>query len=309
MELRTPVRLSWDLSPPPAAELFCGEIAAAVLAAKFLTLDLREGEEGVSSACRLVLERLRGSSLAVTLTARPPKRPGAKAGVAKSELPDLLFAPPVRLLLVEIASPAELPHVTEMTRAAGGRVPVGISFPVRRGNREELPEVVRFCVADDVPHLAIPMTRVVAGEECLVLTRAEQRRLGEMLAAGPLPDPRRLSVHDPFLWRLLHPGVPFPDGACQAANSMLHIAADGQVYPCPLVPVSLGSLRETSLAGIMASNVKREVREQIRAVPAACGGCAAMAGCRGGCRGRGYALTGSWDAPDPGCGVPGGAGA
>ncbi|HEY6839088.1 MAG TPA: SPASM domain-containing protein [Geobacteraceae bacterium] len=302
MELRTPVRLSWDLSS--AHDLSYDDIAAAILAAKFLALDLRDEE--LSPACRTLLHRLHGAPLGVTLAVSCCV---LRAACCESELPPFLFAPPVRLLLVEIASPEELPHVAEVVRAAQGRVPVGISFPVSRGSWEALPEVVRFCVAEDIPHLAIPMTRVVAGEECLVLTPAEQRRLGDSLAAGPQLDPRRLSVHDPFLWRLLHPGAPFPEGSCQAANTMLHIAADGTVYPCPLGPVSLGSLHEAGLGEILTSAAKREVREKLRRHPAGCQGCSALASCHGGCRGRAYALTGSWDAPDPGCGVvPGGDG-
>jgi GeoRSP system SPASM domain protein len=301
VELRTPVRLSWDLFPRPGAEIPYEGIAADVAAARFLALDLSERGEDLSP-CRLILDRLGTPPLAVTLTLSCSVLRAACCG--SGGIPDFLFAPPVRLLLVEDCSPEDFPFVREVRRAAGGRVPVGVSFPVRRDSWEALPDVVRFCAGEEGAHLAIPMTRVVAGEECLVLSPAEQRRLGEALVASPRPEPRRLSVHDPFLWRLLHPGLPFPEGICQAANTMLHIAADATVYPCPLVPTPLGSLREARLGEIIASPAKREVRAKILALPGVCRECGMLEleGCRGGCRGRGYTLTGSWDAADPGCG-------
>ena len=70
----------------------------------------------------------------------------------------------------------------------------------------------------------------------------------------------RLTIHDPFLWRAFNPGIPFPQGGCQAANTMIAISPDRGVYPCPTLPVRLGELDSLSLKQIIASPAKKEFR-------------------------------------------------
>ncbi|HLO27364.1 MAG TPA: SPASM domain-containing protein, partial [Geobacteraceae bacterium] len=177
-----------------------------------------------------------------------------------------------------------------------------ISFPVTRENWRELPELVTFCRERRILRLVLPMQRLYHGESPFLLDSEEQRVLAESLAAAGGVAGMDLTIHDPFLWRAFNPGVPFPQGGCQAANTMLAIAPNCDVYPCPTLPVRLGAIGEASLKEIAVSAEKKEFRRELLEHPAGCRGCPELAGCRGGCRGRSYAIHGSLAGADPACG-------
>jgi GeoRSP system SPASM domain protein len=146
------------------------------------------------------------------------------------------------------------------------------------------------------------MQRLEIGGDCFQLGKAERQELaGRLREVGNL-DKMRVTIHDPFLWRVFFQAVSFPNGSCQAANTMLHIAANGDVYPCPSLPVRLGSLATTPLSVIAVSPEKMNLRARLVSPPQGCLACAEVSNCLGGCRGRGYCVTDSWDEPDPGCG-------
>jgi GeoRSP system SPASM domain protein len=116
------------------------------------------------------------------------------------------------------------------------------------------------------------------------------------------PDPcLKITVHDPFVWRAIFPHSPFPEGRCQAANTMLSIDQDGVVYPCPVMPIPLGNLNEMTLKEIAKGELKKAVRSRLLSLPGECAECADAESCKGGCRGRGERVSGSWEALDPGC--------
>jgi GeoRSP system SPASM domain protein len=144
------------------------------------------------------------------------------------------------------------------------------------------------------------MQRLTAGELCWTPAVTELAALEQALRVAPLPAAVQLTIHDPFLWRAIHPDAPFPDGGCQAANTMLYLSPEGTVYPCPLVPLPLGNIQESSLLEIARGEDKRLVRAQIRQLPIMCGDCPELAACHAGCRGRAYVVNG-WQAQDPAC--------
>lgn len=106
-----------------------------------------------------------------------------------------------------------------------------------------------------------------------------------------------LFVHDPFLAQALLPGPPGSAAfaGCQAADALAHLDSAGTVYPCSALPFPLGSLQDSDLARIWASEERRLVRQEIERLPAGCADCDRRAACRGGCRGLALALTGRWD--------------
>jgi GeoRSP system SPASM domain protein len=133
------------------------------------------------------------------------------------------------------------------------------------------------------------------------LTRTEQNQLAsDLKTIGGIAD-LKMTIHDPFLWRAFNPETPFPQGGCQAANTMIAISPDGGVYPCPTLPVRLGELSATSLHEILHSAAKKDFRRRILAYPQACEACAELAVCKGGCRGRSFVLHASMDAVDDAC--------
>jgi GeoRSP system SPASM domain protein len=82
---------------------------------------------------------------------------------------------------------------------------------------------------------------------------------------------------------------------------MIAIAPDGGVYPCPTLPVRLGTVGEAPLKEIIASAAKKEFRQKLLEYPDACRGCGEVTVCKGGCRGRAYVVHQSLEGEDPAC--------
>jgi GeoRSP system SPASM domain protein len=82
---------------------------------------------------------------------------------------------------------------------------------------------------------------------------------------------------------------------------MAYISSDGNVYPCPSMPLALGNLRETPLKSILSSAYKKELIKSLFEPPEECLGCGELYQCAGGCRGRVYALADTLDRRDPAC--------
>jgi radical SAM protein with 4Fe4S-binding SPASM domain len=88
---------------------------------------------------------------------------------------------------------------------------------------------------------------------------------------------------------------------CGAGQGFSYIRFDGDVWPCNFIPVSAGNVRQTSFTGIWKNSpLLQEFRGEQRGIKGACGECRHQAIC-GGCRGRAYAHTGDYFAPDPNC--------
>jgi radical SAM protein with 4Fe4S-binding SPASM domain len=89
-------------------------------------------------------------------------------------------------------------------------------------------------------------------------------------------------------------------GGCPAGTHYMGIRPNGDVTPCPYLPVFAGSLRKATLADLWNSS---ELFTGIRARSALggrCGECEMNAHC-GGCRARAYGTTGDLMAEDPLC--------
>jgi GeoRSP system SPASM domain protein len=145
------------------------------------------------------------------------------------------------------------------------------------------------------------MQRLYGAGVPFFLTAREQRVLADALDAAGGTSGLTLTIHDPFLWRAFNPGIPFPQGGCQAANTMIAIAPDGGVYPCPTLPVRLGTIGEAPLKEIIASAAKKEFRQKLLDHPGACRECGEVTVCKGGCRGRAYVMHQSMEGDDPAC--------
>lgn len=293
MELSSPITIYWDLPHEPsdvgALRQVCADIAACRPLMLLVTADcgLPLGNGVVA-----VLEAFRGGPVAVTLTI-PCEMFNAATG-------DQLHELGVRNVLLAAES-------VDRLRAGRGSfsVPqppvVGVSFPVTRHTWRELPALIAFCHEEGVRRLVLPMQRLYDGEPPFFITRAEQDELTISLATAGGVEEMNITIHDPFLWRAFNPAVPFPQGGCQAANTMIAIAPDGGVYPCPTLPVRLGTVFESPLYEIIASPAKVDFRSRLRETPKGCVPCSELAECRGGCLGRAYALHGSLGGADPAC--------
>lgn len=291
-ELARPITIYWDLTPTPSFLPDHAGICEQIVAVKPLQLQLLDCGSTLSAACFLILGEIKKSPIAVTLTAKA-------ASLAPSDISTLKNLG-LRGLLLHVASYLELTAMKAMLEAVKPCYAVGISFEVNNSNWRELPLVLSFCLEHGIPSLTLPMQRLYGNEAPFMLTVKEKTELSGLLVGINL-DAIRLTIHDPFLWRSCHPFLQFPGGGCQAANTMLVIAPDGVVYPCPTLPLALGNLADTTLKELLDGETKKIFRGAVGALPEECRGCPDQAGCHGGCRGRSLVISGSIACVDPAC--------
>ncbi|MBI1734111.1 MAG: radical SAM protein [Candidatus Rokubacteria bacterium] len=97
----------------------------------------------------------------------------------------------------------------------------------------------------------------------------------------------------------------YAHGSCPAGKYYCRITPDGDVTPCPYMPVSAGNLRASSFADLWRdAAVFDDLREP--ELGGRCGRCEFSKIC-GGCRCRAYATYGDYLAEDPACGYEPGA--
>lgn len=286
MELLLPITVYWDLAPDTPLDETLMRVCDEILECRPLMLQLSDPSVVLSDAGRGILNQFRGKPVAVSLTV-PYSSLCSFTGSSIEELgvKELLLACDD---LADVGDTLPLPEF-------------GLSFSVNRSNWQTLPEVVSFCRERRIDRLVLPMQRLYKEEEPFLLDRGEQKELEGSLSAVGGTSGLRLTIHDPFLWRAFNPGIPFPQGGCQAANTMIAISPDGGVYPCPTLPVRLGEIGSTSLRVLITSPAKKELRSRIVRNPDACRGCLEIAECRGGCRGRSLVRHGSFDGLDDAC--------
>jgi radical SAM protein with 4Fe4S-binding SPASM domain len=101
-----------------------------------------------------------------------------------------------------------------------------------------------------------------------------------------------LDAKSPLLQNYAH-------GSCPAGKAYCRIMPEGEVTPCPYMPLAAGNLRENSFADIWRG---AEVFQQLREprLGGRCGPCEFSKIC-GGCRCRAYAAYGDYLAEDPAC--------
>jgi AdoMet-dependent heme synthase len=125
---------------------------------------------------------------------------------------------------------------------------------------------------------------------------------GLLIRAKCAPHFRRI------LWQL-NPSSPllknYAHGSCPAGKYYCRITPEGDVTPCPYMPVSAGNLRASGFADLWRSApVFGDLREP--KLGGRCGACEFSKIC-GGCRCRAYATYGDYLAEDPACGYQPGA--
>jgi AdoMet-dependent heme synthase len=89
-------------------------------------------------------------------------------------------------------------------------------------------------------------------------------------------------------------------GGCPAGTHYMGIRPNGDVTPCPYLPVFAGSLRSAALADLWTSSDLFTGIRRRTSLGGRCGACEMNAQC-GGCRARAYGMTGDLMAEDPLC--------
>jgi AdoMet-dependent heme synthase len=130
--------------------------------------------------------------------------------------------------------------------------------------------------------------------------------------AGAEPDPiptdddSAKATFDPVQGRPSWPGLSriktYSGGAggCPAGTHYMGIRPNGDVTPCPYLPVFAGTLRNSSLRDLWtSSDLFADIRRRT-SLGGRCGACEMNGHC-GGCRARAYGMTGDLMAEDPLC--------
>lgn len=89
-------------------------------------------------------------------------------------------------------------------------------------------------------------------------------------------------------------------GGCPAGTHYLGIRPNGDVTPCPYLPVFGGNLRKETLSSVWNGSEPFRAIRQRRELGGRCGACELNAQC-GGCRARAYGMAGDFLAEDPLC--------
>jgi radical SAM protein with 4Fe4S-binding SPASM domain len=89
-------------------------------------------------------------------------------------------------------------------------------------------------------------------------------------------------------------------GGCPAGTHYMGIRPNGDVTPCPYLPVFAGSLRSATLLDLWTSSPLFNDIRQRSALGGRCGACEMNGHC-GGCRARAYGMTGDLMSEDPLC--------
>ena len=89
-------------------------------------------------------------------------------------------------------------------------------------------------------------------------------------------------------------------GGCPAGTHYMGIRPNGDVTPCPYLPVFAGTLRNSSLADLWTSSELFTGIRQRTSLGGRCGECEMNGHC-GGCRARAYGMSGDVMAEDPLC--------
>ena len=89
-------------------------------------------------------------------------------------------------------------------------------------------------------------------------------------------------------------------GRCPAGTHYMGIRPNGDVTPCPYLPVFAGNLRRAALTELWTSSELFTGIRRRASLGGRCGACEMNAHC-GGCRARAYGMTGDLMAEDPLC--------
>src|SRR5437773_9557358 len=197
----------------------------------------------------------------------------------------------------------DVPAMIDLARDLGAKV-LNFFFLVRTGRGKDLTDIDAAAYETLLTYLA-----KVQGVGAAATDRAEDpwstpvgRVDGLLIRAKCAPHFRRI------LWER-NPSSPllqnYAHGSCPAGKYYCRITPEGDVTPCPYMPVAAGNLRETTFAELWETGrVFTDLREPRLGGR---GGAWRVAKICGGCRCRAYATYGDYLAADPAGGYAPGA--
>ncbi len=202
----------------------------------------------------------------------------------------------------------EIPAMIDLARSLGARV-LNLFFLVRTGRGQDLTDITPDQYEDLLTYLA-RVQGVGNGHEPKPVEAPaffDQPEDPWSVPAGRSGDLIIRAKCAPHFRRIIYsldPTSPllknYAQGSCPAGKQYCRIMPEGDVTPCPYMPLSAGNLRRQSFSAIWeGASLLGELRDP--KLGGRCGACEFSRIC-GGCRCRAYATYGDYLAEDPGCG-------
>jgi radical SAM protein with 4Fe4S-binding SPASM domain len=195
----------------------------------------------------------------------------------------------------------EVPAMIDLARELGATV-LNFFFLVRTGRGRDLGDID----ADQYERILTYLARVQGAGRAAQFEDPWSTPVGRvdglLIRAKCAPHFRRI------LWQLA-PTSPllknYAHGSCPAGKYYCRITPEGDVTPCPYMPVAAGNLRRATFAELWRQAPVFATLREAR-LGGRCGACEFTRLC-GGCRCRAYATYGDYLAEDPACGYQPGA--
>jgi radical SAM protein with 4Fe4S-binding SPASM domain len=186
-----------------------------------------------------------------------------------------------------------------------------VQTSVTRWNYDEIPQIVEFAYQLGAKVINIYfLVKTGRGKTVMDITPLQYESLlstlfelqveyqGKMLVAAKCAPHYKRAIYEqqsdsPFLQA-------YPSGSCPCGIYYCRITPEGDLTPCPYMPVSVGNLKDQSFGELWnKSKVFQDLRNR-QLLEGKCGACEFRDVC-GGCRARAYATTGNYLAEDASC--------
>lgn len=194
--------------------------------------------------------------------------------------------------------------VTGLRRCVAASLPVLVQTTAMPWNYEEIPDLIKFASDEGAAGFVLYFLVCTGRGEALtdITPKQYEQALAFVLEAqDKFPQMMVRARCAPHILRMAQQrGSPLSGSAgCLAGTVYGRIGPEGEVTPCPYLPVHAGNVRELSLENIWANST---LLQQMRSpqLSGRCGLCEFRRDC-GGCRARAYATEGALWGEDPFC--------
>ena len=186
-----------------------------------------------------------------------------------------------------------------------------VQTSVTQWNYDEIPQIVEFAYQLGAKVLNLYfLVRTGRGKTVMDITPAQYEKMletmfqlqaeysGKMLIAAKCAPHYKRVIYEQQSDSAFLQG--YPSGTCPCGIYYCRISPEGELTPCPYLPVSVGNLKDESFVKLWnESEIFYELRDRNQ-LQGKCGACEFREVC-GGCRARAYATTGNYLAADESC--------
>jgi radical SAM protein with 4Fe4S-binding SPASM domain len=186
-----------------------------------------------------------------------------------------------------------------------------VQTSVTQWNYDEIPKIVEFAYQLGAKVLNLYfLVRTGRGKTVMDITPAQYEKMletlfelqaayaGKMLIAAKCAPHYKRVIYEQQSDSAFLQG--YPSGTCPCGIYYCRITPEGELTPCPYLPVSVGNLKEESFVKLWNESKTFQDLRNRDLLEGKCGTCEFREVC-GGCRARAYATSGNYLAEDASC--------